>query len=158
MSIEIGQKAPDFSALICNGEKAEPFKLSDHLGQSNLVIAFFPFAFSGVCTDEFCTFRDNKSQYEELNAKIFGISVDAPPALNAWIKDQGFEFGFLSDFNKDISRSFGALHEDLGGLKGVSKRSIFVLNKEGVVKFKWISDDPKVQPDFGDVQNALQNA
>jgi len=156
MSVQIGQSAPDFSALVCNGEKFEPFKLSDHLGQEHVVLAFFPFAFSSVCTDEFCSFRDSMSQYDALNAKVYGVSIDSPFALNAFIKDQAFNFPMLSDFNKDVSDQYGVLMQDLKGLKGVSKRSIFVIDKAGVVKYRWISDDPSVMPDLSDVQSALE--
>lgn len=157
MAAEIGQKAPDFVAQMSDGAKVEPFKLSDHLGEENIVLAFFPFAFSGVCTEEFCTFRDDLSRYSELNAKVLGISVDSPHALNAWIRHDGLKINMLSDFNKEVSPQFGAFHEELGPYKGVSKRSIFVLDKEGMIKYRWVSDVPTNLPDFEEVQKALQS-
>ena len=156
MSIEIGQKAPDFTAWVCDGEKSQPFKLSDQLGKENLVLAFFPFAFSSVCTNEVCKFRDDLAQYGKLNAQVYGISIDSPFVLNAFIKDQKLNFKLVSDFNKTASKEFGVLYEDLGGFKGVSKRSIFVLDKMGKVLSRWVTEDPRVMPDFAEVQKALQ--
>lgn len=158
MAIEIGQKAPDFSAWVCDGEKFQPFKLSEQLGKENLVLAFFPFAFSSVCTNEVCKFRDDYAIFGKLNAQVFAISIDSPFTLNAFIKAQNLNFKLLSDFNKSVSRAYGALHEDLAGFMGVSKRSIFVLEKTGKVLYRWISDDPKVMPDFAEVQKSLKAA
>ena len=157
MTVEIGQNAPDFSALICNGEKFEPFKLSDHIGDENVVLAFFPFAFSPVCTNYFCAFRDNMADFGYLNAKVFLISIYSPFSFYSFIKDQSFNFSLLSDFNKDVSNQYGVLIEDLKGLKGVSKRSLFVIDRAGVVKYRWVSDDPSVMPDFEDLKSSLQS-
>ncbi len=156
MAIELGQKAPDFTLPCCDGTKAESLTLSKELGKENIVLAFFPLAFSPVCTDELCQFRDGLSQFNKLNAKVFGISVDSPFANNAFIKAHNLSFKLLSDFNKDVSRLYGVLHEDLRGLKGVSKRSIFVIDKKGIVRYKWVSEDPTKMPDQDEIMRALE--
>ena len=156
MSVNIGQKAPDFTLPASDGDKVEPFQLSKNLGSSNIVLAFFPLAFASGCTNEMCQFRDSMSQFNSVKAQVYGISVDSPYALNAFIKAQGLTFKLLSDFNKEVSRTYGVLHEKLGTLVGVSKRSIFVLDPSGSVRYRWVSDDPKVMPNFDEIQQTLQ--
>ncbi len=156
MSTELNQKAPDFTSRACDGEKIEDFTLSKELGKENLVLAFFPLAFSPVCTNEMCSFRDSMSQFNSLKARVYGISVDSPFTLNAFIKAHNLKFKLLTDFNKEISRSYGVLHEDLLGLKGVSKRSVFVIDKNGTVRYQWVSDDPRQLPDFGTITKTLE--
>lgn len=156
MSVNIGQKAPDFTVPSSNGEKVEPFQLSKHLGQEHIVLAFFPLAFTSVCTKEMCHFRDSMTLFNNLKAQVYGISVDSPYTLNMFIKSEGLTFKLLSDFNKEVSRAYGALHEKLGTLNGVSKRSIFVLDKTGVVRYRWVSEDPGVMPNFEEIQQALE--
>lgn len=156
MAVDVGQKAPDFTLPGCDGNKAEPLTLSKELGKENIILAFFPLAFSPVCTNELCQFRDGLSQFNKLNAKVFGISVDSPYANNAFIKAHNLNFKLLSDFNKDVSRLYGVLHEDLGGLKGVSKRSVFVIDKQGTVRYKWVSEDPTKMPDQKEIIKALE--
>lgn len=156
MPTELHQKAPDFTTKACDGEKIEDFTLSKELGTENLVLAFFPLAFSPVCTNEMCSFRDTLSQFNSLKARVYGISVDSPFVLNAFIQANGLKFKLLTDFNKEISRSYSVLHEDLLGLKGVSKRSVFVLDKNGIVQYKWVSDDPRQLPDLGAIKKTLE--
>ncbi len=156
MPTELHQKAPDFTTKACDGEKIEDFTLSTELGKENIVLAFFPLAFSPVCTNEMCSFRDSLSQFHALKARVYGVSVDSPFVLNAFVKANGLKFKLLTDFNKEISRSYGVLHEDLMGLKGVSKRSVFVLDKNGIVSFQWVSDDPRQLPDFGAITQILR--
>lgn len=156
MSVQLNHKAPDFTTKACDGEKIEDFTLSKELGKENIVLAFFPLAFSPVCTTEMCSFRDSIAQFNSLKARVFGISVDSPFTLNAFIKANNLQFKLLTDFNKEISRAYGVLHEDLMGLKGVAKRSVFVLDKNGVVRYRWVSDDPRQLPDFEAIRTALQ--
>ncbi len=155
MALDIGQPAPDFYGMRADGENVDEFRLSEHLDQTNIVLAFFPLAFTSVCTDEMCTFRDQLARFNDLNAQVYGISVDSPFALNAFIQQQGLTFPLLSDFNREISRSFGVLHEDLMGLREIAKRSVFVLDPQGVVRYRWVSDDPGQMPDFDAVRAAL---
>lgn len=156
MPMDVGRKAPDFDALRADGQNVEPFRLSDHLGEGPLVLAFFPLAFTSVCTNEMCTFRNSMSQFNELEAQVYGISVDSPFALNAFIEEHALTFPLLSDFNREVSRKFDVLHEDLMGLRGVAKRSVFVLDGEGVVRYRWVSEDPGVLPDFDEIKEALR--
>jgi peroxiredoxin len=103
-----------------------------------------------------CSFRDNLSQLSSLKARVYGISVDSPFVLNAFIKAHDLKFKLLTDFNREISRAYGVLHEDLMGLKGVSKRSVFVIDKQGVVRYKWVSEDPRQLPDLAAIRGALE--
>jgi len=156
MSVTVGQKAPDFTVPSSDGEKVEPFQLSKNLGQGNMVLAFFPLAFTPVCTSEMCQFRDSLSQLNSVKAQVYGISVDSPYALNAFIKAHNLKFKLLSDFNKEVSRTYGVLHEKLGTFVGVSKRSIFVLDPSGVIRYRWVTEDPKVMPNFAEIQQVLE--
>lgn len=156
MAVEVGEKAPDFTLPCCDGEEVGSFRLSQHLGDENLVLAFFPLAFTPVCTKEMCQFSDDLRQFQELNAQVYGISVDSPFTLNAFIRAHELKFKMLSDFNKDVSARYGVLHEELMGLKGISKRSVFVVGRDGVVQYKWVSEDPGVMPDFAEIETALK--
>src|SRR5438034_6124904 len=118
MSIEIGTKAPDFTLYDTN---KQPVTLSDLRGR-NVLLLFFPLAFTSVCTAELCSVRDNLKMYEELNAVPIGISVDSLHSLNKFKEEQHLNFSLLSDFNKEVSRAYGSLYEQFGhGMRGVSK-------------------------------------
>jgi peroxiredoxin len=159
MALEVGQKAPDFTLTSVDGTNAPaPLTLSKELGQGPVVLAFFPFAFSSVCSAQLCHFRDSLTQYDQLKAKVFGLSVDSHFALTKFIQDQKLNFKLLSDFNKEVIHHYGAMHETLGTMKGVAKRSVFILDKNGMVKYKWISEDPKQLPDFNAVKKAVESA
>jgi peroxiredoxin len=158
MAVEVGEKAPDFTLPCCDGEQVGSFQLSRQLGGENLVLvlAFFPLALTPVCTKEMCQFSDDLRQFQQLNAQVYGISVDSPFTLNAFIRAHELKFQMLSDFNKDVSARYGVLHEQLMGLKGISKRSVFVLGRDAVVQYKWVSEDPGVMPDFAEIEAALK--
>lgn len=155
MSLQIGQRAPDFTLPACDGSHTAPFTLSEALGQKRFVLAFFPLAFSPVCTEELCEFRDGLKELESLDAEVLGISVDSPYALNAFIRAEGLNFKLLSDFNKEVSARYGVLYESLGDFKGVAKRSVFVLDPQGTVRYAWVSEDPRKRPDLEEVRDAL---
>lgn len=153
MSLQIGDSAPDFTL---QGTQADdPVTLSGFAGEKNVVVLFFPLAWTGVCTTEMCGIRDNHSRYEQLDAEVLGISVDSPFALGAWSKEQGFNFPLLSDFNRDASRAFGALYDDLMGLKGVAKRAAFVVDKGGVIRYAEVLEKASDLPDFEAIQGVL---
>ncbi|MCZ6835692.1 MAG: redoxin domain-containing protein [Planctomycetota bacterium] len=154
MSIKQGDTAPGFE-LAC--KPGETIDLGQILGQETTVLLFFPLAFSPVCTDEMCHFRDNWSDWESLNAKVFGLSVDSPFITEKFRQELDIPFPVLSDFNKDVSRLYGALHEDLKGMKGVSKRSAFVIGSDGIVKYAWISDNPGQQVNFDEIRAAISS-
>ncbi|HCR28416.1 MAG TPA: peroxiredoxin [Opitutae bacterium] len=156
MAIATGTKAPDFTLKSKNDEGLSDVTLSDNFGKSSTVLLFFPLAFSSVCQDELCSIRDSLADYEGLNAQVYGISVDTPFSQEAFSQaNGGFKFPLLSDFNKDVSSAYDVLFEDFLGLKGVSKRSAFVIDKEGEVVYAESSDDPKQLPNFEAIKAAL---
>ena len=156
MTLPIGAEAPDFTLKTKAPEGLDDVSLSGFKGKSNVVLLFFPFAFTGVCTEETCSVRDDLSSYEELDAQVLGISVDSPFSQEAMALKEDLNFPLLSDFNKDVSRDYGVLYEDFIGFKGVSMRSAFVVSKEGTVAYSWSSEDPKQLPDFDAIKNALR--
>jgi len=153
MKIEIGQPAPDFT--LYNTEKKQ-VSLAEQKG-SNVLLLFFPLAFTDVCTKELCAVRDNISTYNTLNAKVFGISVDALHTLAKYKEDQNLNFTLLSDFNKDVSRLYETIYEMFGyNMKGVSKRSAFVIDKGGIVRYAEVLDNAGEVPDFVKIKNTLE--
>jgi len=147
MSIGIGSTAPDFTLT---NQDRQPVKLSDSRGKP-VVLAFFPAAFSSVCTKELCTFRDSLARLNAANAQVYGISVDTFFALKAFQDTQKLTFPLLSDFNKQTIRDYGVFNEDMVGLKGIAKRAVFVLDKEGVVRHREVLDDARNEPDYDKV-------
>ena len=157
MTLSIGEKAPDFTLKTKTSEGLEDVTLSEHNNKENVVLLFFPFAFTGVCTEEACSVRDDLTSYTQLDAKVYGISVDSPFAQEIMSQSENLNFPLLSDFNKEVSAAYGAQYDDFIGLKGVAKRSAFVIDKEGVVRHASVSDDPTVLPDFEAIQACLQS-
>lgn len=152
MSISIGQPAPDFSLF--NTEKTK-VSLGDFRGK-NVVILFFPQAFTGVCTKELCAVRDNIGAYDNVNAQVLGISVDSIFTLGKFREEQGYNFPLLSDFNKDVSQAYGSLYENfVFDMKGVSKRSAFVLDKDGIVRYAEVLENAGEVPNFEAIQATL---
>ncbi len=156
MTLEIGSDAPNFTLKTKTAEGLKEITLTDYAGTSNVVLLFFPFAFTSVCMAEACSVRDDLSAYESLNAKVFGISVDSPFAQEVMSLKESLNFPLLSDFNKTVSKDYGVLYEDFIGFNGVSKRSAFVISSEGKITFSWSSEDPKQLPDFAEIKKALQ--
>jgi len=151
MSATVGSKAPDFTLM---NENREPVTLSSQKGHP-VVLAFFPAAFSGVCTKELCTFRDSMAKLNNAKAQVYGISVDTFFTLAAFKKDQNLNFPLLSDFNKDVIRAYGAFNEDMIGLKGIAKRSTFVIDGEGIVRHAEVLDDARNEPNYDKVFDTL---
>ena len=153
MSISIGQVAPAFT-LFDTDKKA--ISLSDYKGK-NVVILFFPLAFTGVCTTELCSIRDNIGVYNTANAEVLGISVDSLFTLGKFKEDQKLNFSLLSDFNKTASKAFDVLYETFPAfeMQGVAKRSAFVIDKEGVVQYAEICPTPGDLPNFEAIQTVL---
>ncbi|HMO37995.1 MAG TPA: redoxin domain-containing protein [Saprospiraceae bacterium] len=152
MSVKTGEKAPVFTLFSSDKEQ---IALENYRGK-NVVLLFFPMAFTGVCTTELCTMRDDISNYNNLNAQILAASVDSPFALDKFKKEQQLNFPLLSDFNKEVSRMYGALYEEfVMGLRGVSKRSAFVIDKEGVVRYAEVLESAGDLPDFGAIKQTL---
>jgi len=154
MTLQKGDKAPDFKLF--NSDKQE-VSLSDYKGK-NVVILFFPLAFTGVCTAELCEMRDNIATYSNLNAEILAISVDSLFTLEKFKAEQKLPFNLLSDFNKDTSAAYGSLYENFVlGMKGVSKRSAFVVDFDGNIQYAEVLEDAGKVPNFEAVQSALQS-
>lgn len=154
MSLQNGQKAPDFTLF--SSEKKEV--TLDSFAGRKLVVLFFPLAFSSVCTAELCEMRDNISTYAGLDADVVAISVDSPYTLARFKDEQHLPFQLLSDFNKDVSTAYGALHETFSyNMRGVSKRAAFVIDREGVIRYVEVLENPGKIPNFQAVQDALQS-
>jgi peroxiredoxin len=151
MSIDVGSKAPDFTLT---NQDREPVTLSAQRGRP-VVLAFFPAAFSSVCTKELCTFRDRMARLNQANAQVFGISVDTFFTLKAFQADQKLAFPLLSDFNKQVIREYGVFNEDMVGLKGIAKRAVFVLDRDGIVRHREVLDDARNEPDYEKVFSVL---
>jgi glutaredoxin-dependent peroxiredoxin len=153
MAVTVGSKAPEF--MLFDTEK-KGRSLKEFLGKKT-VLAFYPGAFTGVCTKEFCALRDSMTRFNELNAQIVGISVDSPFANKAFAAQNNLQFPLLSDFNRATIKAYGIVHDGFAGLTGysASKRSVFVLDKDGVVRYAWVSDNPGVEPNYEEVTKAL---
>ena len=153
MALQIGQSAPAFTLF--NSEK-QPASLSD-FADKNVVILFFPLAFTGVCTTELCTIRDSMAVYNQANAVVLGISVDSVFTLAHFKEAQGLNFHLLSDFNKTVSADYGALYENfVFDMKGVSKRSAFVVDKAGVLAYAEVLESAGDLPNFTAIQDTLK--
>ncbi len=153
MSIEIGQAAPEFTLYDSEKKQVTLSELKGH----NVLLLFFPLAFTSTCTQELCHVRDNINEYNNANAKVFGISVDALHTLAKYKAEQQLNFTLLSDFNKDVSRSYDSIYEMFGyNMKGVSKRSAFVIDKEGIVRYTEVLDNAGEVPKFDAIQEILK--
>ena len=153
MSADLGTKAPDFTLV---NQDREPVTLSDRLKTGPVVLAFFPAAFSSACEKELCTFRDSLSELNAVQAQVLGISVDTFFALKAWADQHKFAFPLLSDFNKDVIRAYDVYNPDMVGLKGIARRAVFVIDRQGVVRHREVLEDARKEPDYAAVQAALQ--
>lgn len=154
MSISKGQAAPNFK--LYNTEKKE-IELASLKGK-NVVILFFPLAFTSTCTAELCSMRDNIATYNSLNAVILGISVDSLFTLGKFKTEQNLNFDLLSDFNKTASEAYGSLYQSfILGMNGVSKRSAFVVDKNGIVQYAEVLENAGEIPNFESIKNTLQS-
>ena len=152
MAVEVGSKAPDFTLV---NQDRENVTLSQELGKGGVVLAFFPGAFSGTCTKEMCTFRDSMSNFTKVNAKVLGVSTDTFFTLKAWGDQQNLGFPLLSDYNKDVINKYGVVNPDMIGLKNIAKRAVFVIDKDGIVRYREVLDDARNEPDYAKVNDAV---
>lgn len=151
--LQVGQKAPDFTLF--NSELKE-VSLTDYAGQK-VVIHFFPMAFTGVCTTQLCTLRDNFGFYEGAKAQVLAISVDSPFTLAKFKADNNYQFPVLSDFNKDVSKSYGAHYDEfVFNLKGVSKRAAFVVDEQGTIEYAEVLESAGDLPNFEAIDNLIK--
>ncbi|RTL58871.1 MAG: peroxiredoxin [Sphingobacteriales bacterium] len=152
MKVEVGQPAPDFTLHNSNKEKVT---LSSYKGK-NVLLLFFPQAFTRVCTKELCGIRDDINRYANANAEVFGISVDSVFTLAKFKEDQGYNFPLLSDFNKEVSEAYGSLYQDwILDMKGVSKRSAFIIDKAGIIRYAEVLEKAGDVPNFETINAIL---
>ncbi len=153
MNLKVGDQAPNFTLRDTTKENVG---LSDYKDK-NVLVLFFPLAFTGVCTTELCTTRDNLKVYEKLNTQIVAISVDSLFTLEKFKEENKLNFPLLSDFNKDVSRAYGALYENFVlDMNGVSKRSAFVIDKNGIIQYAEVLDNAGELPNFSDIKAVLE--
>lgn len=153
--ITVGQQAPNFT--LHTSVKGETIILENLRGK-NVLLLFFPMAFTGVCTTELCNVRDNIARYNNANAEVFGISVDSIFTLAKYKEEQKLNFTLLSDFNKDVSTAYGCIYDNfIGWMKGVSKRSAFVIDKNGIIQYAEVLENAGDLPNFEAVNNVLNS-
>ncbi len=154
MSVNVGEKAPEFKLLDASLKEK---KLSDYKGQ-NVVLAFFPGAFTSVCTQEMCTFRDSMASFNNLKAKVIGVSTDTPFAQSEFAKANKLNFELLSDITTEVSKKYGVLYDSFLNITGfhASKRAVFVIGKDGVVKYKWVTENAGNLPDFEAIKKEVE--
>ncbi len=152
MALKAGDKAPLFTL---HASDTNPVSLSDYAGK-NVVVLFFPLAFTGVCTTEMCTMRDALADFNSMNTDVLAISVDSPFTLAKFKESESLNFPLLSDFNKDVSRAYGSLYDTFAfGMEGVSKRSAFVVDSEGVIRYAEVLESAGDLPNFTAIRETL---
>lgn len=158
MPLPIGSEAPEFELPLKPGEA--PLRLSDYRGEKTVVLLFFPLAYSSVCTTEICSMAEDYSEWNRsgLNVEVIGISVDSPWVNQKFAKDCGAGFPILSDFNKQTALSYGVMYDDYFGLKGVAKRSAFVIDRSGKIIFAWTTEDADKLPDLDELKEVVRLA
>ena len=154
MSVQLNAAAPDF--CLFSSDKNE-VRLSDFKGQP-VVILFFPFAYTSVCTAELCSVRDNYHAYTSLNANVLAISVDSAFTLAKWKEEMNYPFTLLSDFNKEVSTAYDSIYEQFAlGTRGVSKRSAFVIDADGIVRYQEILENAGEMPNLQAITDCLSS-
>ena len=153
MPTDVGQQAPDFSLYDADKNLRS---LSEFRGR-NVVLAFFPGAFTGTCTDEMCNFQDRLEEFNSINAQVIGVSVDPPFSQKEWTTQNRITYPFLSDFNRQVVTDYDVTFENLAGLQGYisANRAIVIIDRSGVIQYKWVAANPGVEPDYDEVKQAL---
>ena len=157
--VEAGTKAPDFTVPKAGGtayDDLEEFALSGAVDDGPIVLAFYPAAFTSGCTEEMCTFRDSMSEFDDLDAQVYGVSVDLPFSQNIWIDEQNLNFPMLSDWEHDVIRDYDVVLESGDGMLEMAERSIFVVDTDGEISYKWVRDGDN--PDFDDLVAKTRDA
>lgn len=158
MSIEVKTKAPDFTLRTKTADGLKDIKLSDNFGKKQTVVLFFPMAFTSVCTKELCTATEDYSEFEKLDASVYGISHDSPFALEAFSKASHITFPLLSDMDSKVIKAYGVEAESRFGFPGIAMRSVFIINKDGVITYKWVGKELGDFPDFTAIKAALKSS
>jgi glutaredoxin-dependent peroxiredoxin len=151
--LQVGSTAPDAGVFRAPNERA---RLSDYYGAGPLVLLFFPLAFSGTCTREVCEMAEDYAGYRDIGAEVLGISVDSPYTNRQFAASCNAAFPILSDWNREASSAFGVLRPDLNGLRDVSERTVFVIDRAGTVVYAWQGEHPGVMPDFAAIRSAVE--
>ncbi|MWV64463.1 redoxin domain-containing protein [Halorubrum sp. JWXQ-INN 858] len=153
--VDVGDPAPGFTASLAH-DGIEPFRLADHLGDGPVVLAFFPAAFSNTCTDELCTFRDSLSRFADVGGVVFGVSTDLPHALQAYRERYDLPFGLVGDPDHRAIEAYDVVGEfERYGVDTVATRSVFVVDADGLVRYRWIAEGSGVEPDYDAVADAV---
>jgi len=151
----VGEQAPNFTLKNCNKEDVS---LSDYQGQQ-VIIAFYPASFSGVCDTELCKINDNMEFFESLNTKVIGISVDAPWSNNEFANKYNLSFELLSDYERKVISSYDVIFEGLGGLENYvcANRAVLIIDNQGMVTYRWVAPNPGVEPNYEEIKSFVQN-
>jgi peroxiredoxin len=160
MASKVSDKDPDFELTTKTSEGPKKLKLSNNFGKKNTVLLFFPMAFTGVCTQEMCAVSQGLNAYTSLNGEVWGISGDNPFAQEGWAQRERITVPLLSDYEHKVARAYGVAHDSFLpqlnlGMSGVSKRSAFVVDKQGVIRYAESNADPKQLPNFGNIKETL---
>jgi glutaredoxin-dependent peroxiredoxin len=155
MPIAVGTKAPDFTLKSKDANGLKDISLSANFGKKNTVVLFFPLAFTGVCTQEFCDVTQGLGSFSDLDAEIIGVSVDSPFAQEAWAQSKNITVPLASDLNKKTAEAYGVLLPDLVGIGSTAARAAFVIDKNGVVQYAEQTPSPKELPNFDAIKQKL---
>ena len=152
-SVEVGDEAPDFTLP---GTVDEEVNLSEYRGKKNVVLTFYFLDWTPFSRRHVCGFRDRLEEFRKMGTEVFGVNVDTVFSHKIWAKTLELNFQLLSDFNREVSRKYGVIHEEVLGFKGVSKKSVFIIDKEGIVRYKWVTEDPSADPDYEEIERVLR--
>jgi glutaredoxin-dependent peroxiredoxin len=155
MPLAVGTKAPDFVLKSKQSSGIVDVKLSEHAGVKNVVLLFFPLAFTSVCTQELCDVTSGLNVYTDQNAAVIGVSVDSPFAQEAWAQRENIQITLASDLNKKTAEAYGVLLPDLIGLGATAARAAFVIDKQGVIQYSEQTPSPKELPNFHAIREVL---
>lgn len=157
--VKLGENAPDVTVPKAGGEAyndIEAFTLADAVGAGPIVLAFYPAAFTSGCTAEMCAFRDAMDEFDDLNTTVYGVSVDLPFAQNIWMQEESLNFPMLSDWNHTVIRQYNVVLEEMYGMVEAAQRSIFVIDTQGTVTYKWVREGDN--PDFEELVSETRDA
>jgi len=151
-SADVGMQAPDFELP---GTRDAKVKLSDQLRNGPVLLLFYPLDWSPVCTNEFCSLRDGFKEFEGCGVTVLGISVDSIFSHKAFAEKLKISFQLLSDFNKEVCKAYNVIHEEIFGLKGIAKRSAFLITRDGGIRYRWVADDPGIMPNLDEIKGKI---
>lgn len=156
--VDVGDTAPDFTAPLADGDVSE-FALSERLEEAPIVLAFFPGAFTEVCSHEMESFQERLEEFEEVDATVYGVSIDSPFSLNEFRSQLGLDFDLISDVNREVIDAYDvAIDFDPLGIQNLADRAVFVIDGDGEVTYRWIAENPTYEPDYGEVEAAAAEA